>query len=458
MKFGRLQKMKKAAGVLLIITMAGLALSGCRKSGDNTDPEEKAREEEMVHEASSASGESLPDLGATPPSFVLTWRTEYADPAKEDPVYSWALAAYESWEKKEDFTLELVPVAESEEQWNGALSERLAEGENCPSLVIGSSQSLAAAAEGGLVHELSADAAEYGDWAWYYGVMQDMASFGGSVYGIPCSAAAAGLWYDADKLLEAGVIEEGDGKVWEPGSTADILEACSLLLEADPEAECIDVSSQVFFELLLFSNGGRLVTENGTWISESESIEKTAAFLNEVYQQGYASEPGSAGAVIKAGFYPPAEGDSAAFGFAPMPAGSGEESGGGLKAAQVSEAEGLLLEIPENAPDKETAWSFLCHMMSREQYLSYVQKAAGSGVLSTRKDTSESPELLEMPFYSIRQNLLEIASLRPQGEVYEDVKQAVEDMLKLLEMSSGQEGVEEAVSAFSDWVRDAAGK
>ena len=449
------------AAALAVSLLPGAAVSAAAQDHKAAAPAENGQQETTPEqEAAAASAQSLPDLTGGSAVITLMWRTDAEDPETQDPVWQWAQGAFDTWEEKENKELKLVPVKESEQEWRAALPERLGEGGECPDLILGSTSHLPADAEAGLLTDLSAQAASYSAWDWFYDPLKDLSSAGNGVYGVPCGALAAGLWYDADRLAEAGVTDYDEDSEeqedWTPSSVGDLREACRLLQRQDRDLRYLDASGTLFYELLLLSCGGRPVTAQGTWITESEPSAEAIAALRDLYAEGYAFGPAGAqeedapSAAIIPCFVVPAQMADGETGFAAMPALS--EAG-----APVTVAEGTVLEIPECAPDKEAAWAFLCRMMEPECYLPYAVKTAAYGGLCVRTDLAQSEAFDGIPFYAARQALLSGAFVRPRTPLYTQISHCVLEMMEALEEDPSEDAAEAAAQALRAGIEEAAG-
>ena len=385
--------------------------------------------------------------------LTLVWVSDFTDPQTQDPFYSWAQAAFDTWEEKEGVTLELIPVPDlgGAEEFN-------------PDLLVGGSEDLEAEVREGRLADLSMDLSEYGEWAWYYETAQDMASAENGVYGVPFEVQTAVLWYDAEALAAAGIIkageEEGEYEAWEPESPEEFTDVFKKLRRADKEAILADLTDPLLYELVLRAMGGRLVTEEGNWVVESKAMDSALTLIANLQKQ---SQTGSTGRttgttaeedeaqpkipVISAAFAAPAETERE-MRFAAMPAQTGS--------GEVSLVRGRLLEIPAASEDKELAFSFLCHMMSKEQYSAYLSETADSGVLCVRKDLQET--MAESEENSYRQNLLAGAGLYHHKAQYAAAQDCVREMLEGVCANPAEAGIKEAKENFAEAMREALGE
>lgn len=370
------------------------------------------------------------------------------------PWYVWVNSAYENWDLKDQYELEIATITGSESDYYTKVALELADANTCPDVVFEDTFQLPNDVSAGYLTNLDEYLAGYDAWndGTYYDTMKaGSIAADGSVYGVPYCTDTRGIWYNKEIFKQAGLPED-----WQPESWQDILDACAAIKENVPDVIPFwcnsgvatgEATSMQTYEMLLYGTGEKLLDDDGKWIVKSQAIQDTLQFISDIYTNGYGPSlslvlNGQAtntarreylpqqklailmdGAWISAnwkdtGAAPWAEYEDI-MGFAAMP----KQNGDGT----VTMSGGWTLSVPENSDEKDAAFSFIEQLMEPPVY---TQSVITQGNIVTRTDAAEDEEYKSQPYKEEATALLDNAFFRPQNEQYSVVTTYIQSMVE----------------------------
>ena len=370
------------------------------------------------------------------------------------PWYVWVNSAYENWDLKDQYELEIATITGSESDYYTKVALELADANTCPDVVFEDTFQLPNDVSAGYLTNLDEYLAGYDAWndGTYYDTMKaGSIAADGSVYGVPYCTDTRGIWYNKEIFKQAGLPED-----WQPESWQDILDACAAIKENVPDVIPFwcnsgvatgEATSMQTYEMLLYGTGEKLLDDDGKWIVKSQAIQDTLQFISDIYTNGYGPSfslvlIGQAtntarreylpqqklailmdGAWISAnwkdtGAAPWAEYEDI-MGFAAMP----KQNGDGT----VTMSGGWTLSVPENSDEKDAAFSFIEQLMEPPVY---TQSVITQGNIVTRTDAAEDEEYKSQPYKEEATALLDNAFFRPQNEQYSVVTTYIQSMVE----------------------------
>lgn len=221
----------------------------------------------------------------------------------------------------------------------------------------------------------------------FFASVWDEAVYGGKVYGIPCSVDDRALYYNADLLIRAGLVDER-GQARPPRTWEQLEEYAARLCEYDENGRMVRAGiipdfGNTFLYVYGYSNGAEFLSADGKRIQLNEprvlealefmtrlalvqgGYEKLSAFKGSF--QSDALDPFAVGKIamkIDGVWWLETLGNFAGdmnFGVAPIPRPKAILDAGG---APVSFSGGWAYAIPASARHKEAAWEFIRFMSS----------------------------------------------------------------------------------------------
>jgi multiple sugar transport system substrate-binding protein len=314
-------------------------------------------------------------------------------------------------------------------------------------------------ASAGYLHPLNDQAAGWDQYQYYMPGLLDVASYDGSVYGLPTDTDVRMLWYDKSNLEKAGITVP-----WEPKSWADILDAAQKLKDAGVQypfqlpagmKQGEGATMQGFYMLLLGADSpegdrNRLLNrETGQWIGDSPAIRRTLEFYKTVYVDmalpsdlNYATDIGAAVrealandqlGILASGSWedaclwdcngvnlPSREERDAMIGWTPFP-GSGEE---GAKAT-TNISGGWTIGVNANAADKDMAFKLVTAIFDEANFKAWT---LANHRMAVRTDISESPEYTADPYLAKATALAADTTGRDTVPGYQTVSALVQQM------------------------------
>lgn len=392
----------------------------------------------------------------------------------------WFIAAYETWELKDQAEIKLAPITAAEGDYFAKVALSLQSESTAPDIVCEDTFQLASDVAAGYLTDLSAYLVNYDDWnnGIYSGALVEGLTYDdGAVYTIPYCTDTRGLWYNKEIFIQAGIEVP-----WQPKTWDDILEVCAII-----QSECPDVipfwcnsgvatgeaTSMQTYEMLLYGTGEELLDNDDKWIVSSDNILSSLEFIDAIYTNGYGPSlsqvlngeasntsareymPNGKLAISLDGFWITGNYKEAGpspwpeyediLGFALMPTMEGQEPG------TITMSGGWGLSIPELSDEKELAFDFIKHCMEHDNYIGYI---VASGNIATKMDATMDSAYTEQAFMEEATSALEGAYYRPRNSQYTTVTTYIQSMVE--SVASGTSPVE-AMSQYEINVGNAVG-
>lgn len=380
----------------------------------------------------------------------------YNDNGNNAAIGRWFEAAYESYDKKDEVDIDIAPIAASDGDYYAKAALTLQSADTAPDIILEDTFQLPADVAAGYLTNLQDYLTDYPEWTdgTYYGALVKGVTYDdGSVYAVPFNTDTRGLWYNKEIFEQAGIETP-----WEPKNWQDILDTCAVIKEKCPDVVPFWCNSGVAsgegtsmqtYEMLLYGTGEQLLDENDKWIVSSENILKTLNFINDIYSNGYGPSlskvlSGDAGntsaqeympqgklAITLDGFWltgnykdtgaAPWENYQDKLGLAPMPTSEGQDPG------VITMSGGWAFAIPELADNKDEAFDFIKHCMSKDVYKNFIIE---QGNIATRSDIASDEDYASQPFMKECTELLEGAFYRPRNGQYSTVTTYIQSMVE----------------------------
>lgn len=337
-------------------------------------------------------------------------------------------------------------------------------------------------ASAGYLHPLNEQGAGWDQYQYYQPGLLEVASYDGSVYGLPTDTDVRMLWYDKSNFEKAGIAVP-----WEPKSWADILDAAQKLKDAGVQypfqlpagtKQAEAATMQGFYMALLGADvpeGDRnrlLNRETGQWIGDSPALRRTLELYKKVYGDlgmpadlNYATDIGAAVrealgndqiGILASGSWedaclwdcngvnlPSREERDALVGWTPWP-GSGEP---GTKAT-TNISGGWTIGVNANAADKDLAFKLVTSIFDAENFKAWT---LANNRMAVRTDISESPEYMENTYLAKATALAADTTGRDTVPGYQTVSALVQQMTA--DILDGAE-VEDVIQDYHDALVD----
>ncbi len=443
--------MKKLLSFFIIATVI-LSTTACggnsADAGKTTEPAQ-ATNTNNTDNAQTSEGS---DLGGV---IKFTFRDD--GQGKDNSLWRWMERAYETYPNKDKVELKVEPITASEGDYFAKIALALKSSDTAPDLVAEDTFMLGSDASAGYLEPLDDRLSKWSDWTdgkFIPSLVKGVTASDGKIYGVPYNTDTRGLWYNKEVFKQAGLPEK-----WEPKNWNDILDACKVIKEKVPNVVPIwfnsgkasgEATSMQTYEMLLYGTGERLIDpETNKWIVKSDNILKSLTFIDTVYKEGYGPPlskvlTGQSPNISTREYFPQnklgilLDGSWITFNykengpspwaeykdileFVPMPTSEGQELG------SITLAGGWALSIPANSKNKDAAFDFLTHVMSKEPALSMIMD---SGSITSRSDVAEEAEYANQPFMSNGTDFLSAADFRPSHDQYPAVSTQIQAMVE----------------------------
>lgn len=441
--------MKRVFGILLTVVMV-LSLAACGGNGGAEEPGAGNGGEGTE----AASGTQ--NVGTSEKKRItLTYRDD--GQGETSSTWKWFQAAYETYDKKDQVEINIAPITASEGDYFAKIALALQSEKTAPDIVTEDTFQLAPDASAGYLEPLDEYLKGYGAWtdgSYYESLKAGVTTSDGKVYGIPYNTDSRGLWYNKEIFKKAGLPEE-----WAPANWDEILDACRTIKQKVPEVVPIwfnsgvatgEATSMQTYEMLLYGTGERLIDEQtGKWVVKSQEILDSLNFIDTVYKEelgppvskvlnGQASNTSAreylpqgklaisldgswiTGNYKENGASPWPEYEKV-LGFAAMPTSRGQDPG------TITLAGGWALSIPAKSQNKDIAFDFITHCMSKDILLEAI---LNMGSITTRTDVAADPRYSGQPFMSIATEFLAEADFRPKDDKYSNVSTQIQTMVE----------------------------
>ncbi len=444
-------KRKLISAALAAVMVSSLA--ACGASGSASATAAPSEQQSGKEETGASSGEKK--------TLTVTFKDD--GQGENHPWYVWLKKSYEEWDQKDGIDLELAPITSSEGDYYTKVALQLADKNTCPDIVIEDTFQLPSDVSAGYLTNLDFYVAGYPEWSdgtYYDSLKAGSVAEDGSVYGIPYSTDARGIWYNKEIFKQAGLPQE-----WQPENWQDILDACAAIKANVPDVIPFwcnsgvatgEATSMQTYEMLLYGTGEQLLDENGKWIVKSRAIEDTLQFISDIYTNGYGPSlslvlNGQATNTARREYLPqqklamsmdgawicanweetgasPWPEYQEIMGFAAMPT----QNGGGV----ITMSGGWSVSIPENSDMKDEAFAFIKKLMETPLY---TESVIAQGSIVTRTDAAADEAYTSLPFRTEATDLLEGAFFRPQNEQYSVVTNNIQTMVEAVVSGSTPE-------------------
>ena len=317
-----------------------------------------------------------------------------------DTLFTNVKAEFEA--ANEGVTVELLPVAGTDDDYKTklALSQRSAE--TAPDIFYEDTTALRSDAEAGFLLNLDDYVADWADWDQFDDAAKAAgAGDDGSIYAVSLGTDTRAIWYRQSILKAAGLTVP-----WKPQSWEDILTAAAAIKASQPGVVPFNLyagtgtgegsNMQGFYELLYGTElGGDALydSESSQWVTGSQGFIDSLTFLDRLYTDEYALTPaqaldpniwqevfgtmfpdGTLGATVEGSYTPSfwVEGGSYEWpeyademGAVAFPTQNGQEPGG------VSMSGGWTLAVGAKTASPDLAFEFLAMALNKENALAY---------------------------------------------------------------------------------------
>lgn len=372
------------------------------------------------------------------------------------PFGEWFKKAYETYPKKDEIELDLIPMSVSQGDYFAKMALMLQSPATAPTMMPEDTFILPADAMAGYIIPLDEYLKNYPDWSdgsYVEAIKAGVTGHDGKVYGIPYDTDSRGLIYNKEIFAKAGLPTE-----WEPGNWQDILDACKAIKENVPGVVPFWCNSGVAtgeatamqtYEMLLYGTGERLIDQDGKWIVSSPGILASLEFIGTIYKGGFGPPlsqvlsgqansiwtqqympKGRLGISLNGfwqirNFYPngpaPWPEYQEKLGFAAMPTSEGQAPG------RITLSGGWAFSIPKHSRAQDQAFDFIVHAMKPEVYTDALLLR---GNLSARTDVAKDPKYLATPFNAQATSFLEFTAFRPQDPRYSIISTHIQAMVE----------------------------
>ena len=464
---------KKYLGLFLSLTMVATVLAGCGSTSNEANTEESAASESEATDDQAAEEEEAAESTTADSGEKQTITITYKDngEGEEQQWYILFKEAYDNWDKKDQYDINIAPISGAEGDYYTKVALQLSDPSNCPDIVLEDTFQLASDVAAGYLTNLDDYVKDYAAWndGTYVEALKTGSSYDGSVYGIPFSTDARGIWYNKEIFKQAGLPED-----WQPETWQDILDACEAVKQnvsdvipfwCNSGVATGEATSMQTYEMLLYGTAEQLL-EDDKWIVSSQAISDTLQFISDIYTNGYGPSlelvlngqatntarreylPQSKVAMVmdgawiysnweETGVAPWAEYNDV-MGLAAMP----KQNGDGT----VTMSGGWTISIPENSDCKDAAFELITAAMDSEAYADAILR---DGSCATRNDVAELEEYQSNQFRAFATAQLENAYFRPQNEQYSTVTTCIQTMVETVVSGATPE---EAMSQYASEV------
>lgn len=418
----------------------------------------------------AASGGTSSSSGG--PVKVMYQRTEGI--VQLDAVLNTARDEYLADHPDADIVLEPIEAAEDDYATQLALS--LQSPSTAPCIFYQDTFRVRSDAEAGYLAPLGKYLDGWEDWDLYYDAAKEAGrDDDGEIYAIPLDTDTRGIWYNKKVLETAGI-----ALPWHPANWQEILDAAAKIKETQPDVVPFHMyagkpagegTAMQSFLPLLYGTGDRLYdSETQKWITGSKGFEDSLAFLQTLYEDGYAvpvSEAldgnlwqtffdwrfpeGKLGAVLEGSYGGSFWEESGPYPWAQYVdemdvTGFPTEDGG--EGGVVSMMGGWTLAMTDACENKDGAFDFLKTVFSFQNALDYTVNA---GKIAVREDVAEAPEYKASgPFVEFFTDLVDHSFYRPATADYPQISQAIQEATE--NVVTGKMSPAQAAEAYSQAV------
>lgn len=383
----------------------------------------------------------------------------------------------------EGVTVELQPITATDDDYKTRLQLSLASPDTAPDVFYEDTFNVRSDVEAGYLLNLDDRLADWPDWEMFdeagrnAGTGED-----GSTYALPLGTDTRVIWYDKGVLEEAGIATP-----WQPESWDDILAAAAAIKASRPDVVPFNMYAgtgtgegtvmQSFYELLYGTGDGTGLydDDSGKWVVGSQGFIDSLAFLQTLYDEGYAVSPdqaldpnvwqavfgewfpqGTLGATVEGSYTPSFWADGGQYpwpeyademGVALFPTQDGQAPGG------VSMSGGWTLAASAQTDVPDLAFDFMTTVLNKENALWY---AINNAQIAVRTDVAEDPSYLESnPFVGAVTDAVSVTHFRPANSDYPQISVAAQQATEAV--ITGQQSPAEAAAAYDDAVREIVG-
>jgi multiple sugar transport system substrate-binding protein len=369
--------------------------------------------------------------------------------------------------------VKLVPIEAPENDYYTKLDLMNRAPDTAPDLMYEDTFLINSDARAGYLAPMNSYVNSWPDWAQFYPASkQGVQSQKGTVYGVPMSTDARGLWYNKQIFARAGVPVP-----WHPKTWADVLSAARAIKQKVPGVIPLQVYSGTpageaatmqGYEMLLYGTGETLYNHaNNKWIAPGAGFTSAMNFVKTVYQQGLGPSPQqelnpNIATIVPSQWIPkgklainldgswlPGEnwtaGNATAWpqwsqvmGWTTMPTENGQAPGLNTLSG------GWALSIGANSPSKAMDWDFAKLATSAENSLYFVSH---SGDLTVRKDVASNPAFLNgRPDIKFWTSLIPYTQYRPAYVDYPRLSNQIQQSME--SVMTGQQSPQQATAAY----------
>lgn len=411
-----------------IACVGALVLAGCGSDGKESAEEPADKEAKVT---------------------VMYQRTEGV--ATLDEMFTSAKAEYE--EAHDGVTIELQPIEAAEDDYATQLALSQQTAETAPDIFYQDTFRVRSDVEAGYLFNLDEYLADWDDWSNFNETAKDAGrGDDGSIYAIPLGTDTRAIWYSKPLLNAAGV-----DVPWEPKSWDDILEMAATVKDHDPEVVPFHLyagkpagegTSMQSFLPLLYGTDARLYDEDSQkWITGSQGFIDSLAFLQTLYDSGYAVPVAEAldgnlwqtffdwrlpeakmGGVLEGSYGGSFWQEDGPYewadyvddiGVTPFPTQNGQGDGA------VSMSGGWTLAMGAQTENPDVAFDFLTTVFNQENVTKHVIDA---GKITVRDDVAEDPDYINSgPHVEFFTDIVQVSYYRPATADYPRISSAIQE-------------------------------
>lgn len=367
-----------------------------------------------------------------------------------------AKAAMES--QNDGLTVALTPITSAEGDYATKLALMNRSPNTAPDIIYEDTYRINADVASGYLLAIDEQLSGWNDWSQFSeSTTEGVTGVDGKTYGIPLDTDTRGLWYNKHVLEAAGI-----PLPWEPATWDDVLEAARTIKETQRDVVPFSMyAGKVFaeatsmqgFEMLLYGTEDTLYNkETSKWVTGAQGFVDALSFVETVFAEGIGpSQQNMADTNWSNTVYTdlfPADGigisldgswvpsDWLETGTAPWPewfdvvgwTGMPTQNGGDPPVTSMSG--GWAFSIGAQSENPEAAFTFLTHLLNKENSLRYTLANASVPV---RSDVAEDPEFTEQegnPSADFLASLVEYTHFRPTTENYESVSAEIQKAME----------------------------
>lgn len=348
-------------------------------------------------------------------------------------------------------TVELQPVKAGDDDYKTKLQLAHRSAETAPDVFYEDSYTVQADASAGYLLKLDDHLADWPDWEQYSDAAKAAGDGGDGTYAVPLGLDTRVIWYSKPILEAAGVTVP-----WQPTSWQDILDTAAKVKASAPDAVPFNMyigtgmgegaATSSILPLLLGTGDEFYDASSGKWVIGSQGQVDTLAFLEELYDKGYATTPQAAldpnvwqvilgedfpqsriGGAVEGSYLPSfwqAGGSyewpsyEADLGVALFPTQHGDGD------RYVSVSGGWTLAVGANSDEPQLAFDFLAMALSKENALAYAKQ---NSQLAARADVAADPSYLASnPFMDEVSAAVPYTHFRPSTVDYPQISIALQ--------------------------------